>query len=98
MSRGSAYAVAGIVTGVAAILVFLPTLRPFLWPGIAWAIFIMAAIVALAVLGNILSVLYHTYTGYGPEGGEQAEETAAIQQQLLRFEQQTNPSGPKKVV
>ena len=67
MSRYRNYGVAIAVVGLAAIYALQPGLRHFLWPAIAWSIFIMSAVVALAVLCNILVVLYHMFFGYIPE-------------------------------
>jgi hypothetical protein len=67
MSRYSTYVVAMVVVGLAATYGFQPGLRPYFWPAIAWSIFIMSAMVVLAVVGNILLVVYHMFTGYIPE-------------------------------
>lgn len=67
MSRYRNYGVAIAVIGLAAIYALQPGLRHFLWPAIAWSIFIMSAVVALAVLCNVLVVLYQMFFGYIPE-------------------------------
>src|SRR5207253_10197462 len=67
MSRYRNYGVATAAIALAAIYALQPGLRHFLWPAIAWSIFIMSAIVAVAVVCNILVVLYHMFFGYIPE-------------------------------
>lgn len=97
MSTGSACAVAGIATGIAAIFAFLPGLRPFIWPGIVWAIFTIAVIVALTVLSDILTALYAMYTGYGPEARELEEKAVDLRNKMLPLESQPHPSNSGKL-
>lgn len=98
MSRHSIYGVAMVVVGLAATYGFQPGLRPYLWPAIAWSIFIMSAMVALAVVGNILLVLYHMFTGYIPEEEWRYKELSAdMRRRMPSFEPRSHPNKPGRV-
>ena len=87
MSRYRYYGFAIVVIGLAAIYALLPGLRHFVWPAIAWSIFIMSAIVAVAVFCNILAVLYHMFFGYIPEEERLFRQaTTDMQKKMPTFE------------
>jgi hypothetical protein len=87
MSRYRNFGVAIAVVGLAAIYALEPGLRHFLWPAIAWSIFIMSAIVAVAVVCNILVVLYHMFFGYIPEEERFFKQASAdMQKEMPTFE------------
>ena len=86
MSKRASCGIALLVAGIVTAIVFVPSIRQFVWPGVAWTIFIMSAIVAIVVFGNILTVLYYMYTGYGPEGRDLERKSVKIQKEMLRLE------------
>lgn len=81
--RGVVIAVLGFVT----IYALAPSLRHFIWPAIAWTVFVMSAMAALAIVGNIVVVMYHMFCGYIPEDERRVTQaTADIQKKRPRFE------------
>jgi hypothetical protein len=58
------------IVGVAVLLAFIPRLRSLLWPGIAWALLIVSAIVVLGVAVSILVAVVSMYTGYSSASDE----------------------------
>ena len=98
MSRHSIYVVAMVVVGLAATYGFQPGLRPYFWPAIAWSIFIMSAMVVLAVVGNILLVVYHMFTGYIPEEEWRYKELSAdMRRRMPFFEPRSYPNKRGRV-
>ncbi len=98
MGRYRNYGVAIAVIGLTAIYVLQPGLRHFLWPAIAWSIFIMSAIVAVAVVCNILVVLYHMFFGYIPEEERLFQQTSTdMQKKIPTFEPQVHADKPGRV-
>ena len=89
MSRYRNYGVAIAVVGLAATYALQPGLRHFLWPAIAWSIFIMSAIVAVAVVCNILVVLYHMFFGYI------SEEERLFKQASTNLQKKMPPFEPR---
>jgi hypothetical protein len=93
MSRQSIYGVAMVVVGLAATYAFQPSLRPYVWSAIAWSIFIMSAVVVVAVVGNILVVLYRMFTGDIPEEEWRYKEISAdIRKRRPSFEPRSHPN------
>jgi hypothetical protein len=70
MGRRGAYGIAFAVVAVTVLLAFLPHLRSFVWPGIAWVLLVVSAIVVLGVVVNILVVVLSMYIGYRPANEE----------------------------
>jgi hypothetical protein len=97
MSRRASYGIALLVAGIVTAIVFVPSIRQFVWPGVAWSIFIMSAIVAIVVFGNILAVLYYMYTGYGPEGRDLERKSANMQKEMLRLGSNTASDETRRV-
>jgi hypothetical protein len=98
MSRYRNYGVAIGVIGLAVIYALQPGLRHFLWPTIAWSIFIMSAIVAVAVVCNILVVLYHMFFGYIPEEERLFKQTSTdMQRKIPTFEPRVRPGKQGRV-
>jgi hypothetical protein len=98
MSRYSIYVVAMVVVGLAATYGFQPGLRPYFWPAIAWSIFIMSAMVVLAVVGNILLVVYHMFTGYIPEEEWRYKELSAdMRRRMPSIEPRSYPNKRGRV-
>ena len=81
--RGVVIAVLGFVT----IYALAPSLRHYVWPAIAWTIFVMSAMAALACVGDIVVVMYHMFYGYIPEDERRiTHATTDIQKKRPRFE------------
>jgi hypothetical protein len=98
MSRYRNFGVAIAVVGLAAIYALQPGLRHFLWPAIAWSIFIMSAIVAVAVVCNILVVLYHMFFGYIAEEERLFKQASTdMQKKMPTFETQVHAGKPGRV-
>jgi len=98
MSRQSIYGVAMAVFGLAATYAFQPGLRRYVWPAIAWSIFIMSAMVALAVVGNILVVIYHMFTGCPPdEEWRYRESSDDMRKRMPSLEPRSRPNKQGRV-
>lgn len=97
MSRRNIYGVAFAAAGFAALFAFLPRLRPFLWPGIAWSILLVSAIAVFAVLINLGMVIFYMYTGYRSETGDVgAAKSLNKEAEPLRFKERTGADEPRK--
>ena len=84
--------------GLVAIYALQPGLRHFVWPGIAWSIFIMSAIVAVAVVCNILVVLYHMFFGYIPEEERLLKQASTdLRKKMPTFEPRVHGGKPGRV-
>ena len=91
MSREQSYGVAIAVVGFAAVYALQLGLRHFIWPAIAWSIFIMAVVAALAVVCNIVVVLCHMFFGYIPEDERRpGQATADDHTKMPSFEVRTH--------
>ena len=66
------------IVGVAVLLAFVPRLRSLLWPGIAWALLIVSAIVVLGVAVSILVAVVSMYTGYSSASDELHKTRSAL--------------------
>ncbi len=98
MSRDHTYGVVIAVIVLAAIYALQPGLRHFVWPAIAWSIFIMSAIVAVAVVCNILVVLYHMFFGYIPEEERLFKQASTdMQKKMPTFEPKVHADKPGRV-
>ena len=62
----------GIGLGIAGLvlLAFVPHLRSLVWPGIAWGLLVVSAIVVLGVAVSILVSVVSMYTGYSSASDE----------------------------
>jgi hypothetical protein len=98
MSRYSTYGVALVVVALIATYAFQPGLRQYVWPAVAWSIFILSAMIALAVVGNIVVVLYHMLVGYTPEEeGRCKESSADLRRKMPSFETRSHPDKHGRV-
>jgi hypothetical protein len=98
MSRHRAYAAALIALGLVATYAFQPGLGHFIWSAIVWIIFMMSALMVLAVLSNILMVLIHMWTGYTPKQEQRLEQdTVDLGKEMLRFEPTSGRDESKRV-
>jgi hypothetical protein len=98
MSRCRTYGIALVVVGLTATYVFQPGLRPYVWPAIAWSIFILSAMIALAVLGNLVAVLYHMFVGYNAEEEWHCKESSAdLRKKMPSFEPRSRPDKHGRV-
>jgi TctA family transporter len=98
MSRYRKNGVAIAVIALAAIYALQPGPRHFVWPAIAWSIFIMSAIVAVAVVCNILVVLYHMFFGYIPVEERLLKQASTdMQTKMPNFEPRVQAGKPGRV-
>jgi MFS family permease len=58
------------IAGLAVLLAFVPHLRSLVWPGIAWGLLVVSAIVVLGVAVSILVSVVSMYTGYSSASDE----------------------------
>lgn len=89
VSRRVVYGIVLMVAVLATLFGFVPHLRHFIWPGMAWAILAMSLALVLGLGLNILFAVSSMYLGYRPRTG--APEAAAnaptgMPEGVLRFE------------
>jgi hypothetical protein len=95
MNRYITFGVTFVAVVMAAVYTIQPELRHFFWPAIAWTIFLMSAMVALVVVGNILVVLYYMFMGYPPEVDRDLQEVSAdVRWKTLPFKPPSRPDKP----
>jgi hypothetical protein len=98
MSRGRTYGVALVLVVLAATCAFQPGLRHYVWPAIAWSIFIMSAMIALAVVGNIVAVLYQMLVAYSAEEEWRCKKSSAdLREKMPSFEPRSRPDKHGRV-
>lgn len=84
------------IVGLAVLLAIFPRLRSLVWPGIAWALLVVSAIVVLCVAVSILVAVVSMYTGYSPLNSESRSSTNAlsgVQGDVVPFQGRPNVSG-----
>ena len=95
INRYITFGVTFVAVVMAAVYTVQPELRHFFWPAIAWTIFLMSAMVALVVVGNILVVLYYMFMGYPPEVDRDLQEVSAdVRWKTLPFKPSSRPDKP----
>lgn len=79
-----------LVLALAATYAFEPNLRHYFWPAIAWSIFLMSALITLAVLGQLIMVVCNMWMGYTSKEDERLEaENVRLQKEMLNLEPET---------
>ena len=66
------------IGSLAVLLAFVPRLRSLVWPGIAWVLLVVSAIVVLGVAVSILVAVVSMYNGYSPLKSEFRSTTNAL--------------------
>jgi hypothetical protein len=78
VGRRRVFGIGSGIVGLSVLLAFLPRLRSLVWPGIAWALLVVSAIVVLGVAVSILVAVVSMYTGYSPLNSDFRSTTNAL--------------------
>jgi hypothetical protein len=84
------------IVGLAVLLAFLPRLRSLVWPGVAWALLVVSAIVVLGVAVSILVAAVSMYSGYSRVNDEFHSTTNTLsdaRSDVVRFEGRPKVAG-----
>lgn len=87
-----------LVLALAATYAFEPNLRHYFWPAIAWGIFLMSALITLAIVGQLIMAVCNMGMGHTPKEDERLEaEKVRLQKEMLKLEPETPHRSAKRV-